>query len=235
MSIGAKLPYNILGVKLLSRVFRREFAGEWLILSGPAPALGKQALERLLELVEPGSGILLVSPGGKIPEGLEGWIDDLGGLLDLDVTTAPMDSSAKDLAPLARRAGLLIAAGVEARPDLEQLLDGYEAWVDLVQDFPGLILWLMGSTGLMAGEWCFNHAEEVCMPGSGWLPGCVLLGESDDHSQLEPIQTLLRNRRMSYALKLVGSATLALGPGGEIDLWGEPAPTIVLGSGWSDV
>lgn len=221
------------GIELLSQVFRRSIGHGWLLLSGPSPAIEERALERLLEIVNPGQQGLLVG-SGEHPPGVVGWSEDLSALLEIEIT--PVDLTNKQPTEIE-----------EHMQEFEVLIfasDDINQWTDLfsqrilpvlneVSDKRGWVCWFVGAAALPMGEWIFDSQQKECRVGTHWLPGCLVLDHEGNLEDLAPVQDILRNQPLSYALNLVDGATLALGPAGEVDLWGTPPPSIILGSSWA--
>ena len=97
------------------------------------------------------------------------------------------------------------------------------------------ILWFVGAAGVILGEWAYNALMNQTLQGMGWLPGALILNHPGGVVEIAPVQEILRNQSRSYALNLIGGATIALAPDGEVDLWGSPTPSIVLGKGWGEL
>lgn len=220
---------------MLSQVFRRDYKGGWLILSGPTPKLEERGLERLLELIDRNSAIVVVSPSGEVPVHVNDWLEDMSAVLEMDITTVDTDQlSDPGNQAVVRSAGLLIVAADEQEELSEDSQRAFEILTQVAAEEPGLVMWLVEAQVFGVGEWRYHAARDECISGLAWLPGCLLLGEMDDLNRIEPIQTLLRSQLRSYSLSLLDSATIAFGPSGEVDLWGSPTPRIILGAGWAE-
>jgi hypothetical protein len=218
---------------LLSQVFRRTNQRGWLIISGPTPAIDDRGVERLLEVLDLSRPMLILRSGESLTLEIEGWLEDLGALLEVDQRLLE-PQAAKDLALLAelQEAGLIIAAGVEQGSQQDLFLRRVAPALDQHSWRSEQILYFVGTPGKIIGEWMITPELDRVVDGMGWLPGGMILQEDIDLAELEPVQGILLNQSRSYALNLLGGATIALGPTGEIDLWGSPSPAILLGQGW---
>ena len=209
---------------MISEVFRRSIAGGWLIISGPRPVLDERAIERLLQVIDPTTGASVMVPGAVVPSDVASWLEDLETLLEIKFSQVdPEKHSIEELKTLAQGAGLVVLIGEPAA-----------GWKDLLRSslFPieGVLL-LVGSPAVPLGEWTYNLQTQNLEDGLGWMPGCLMIPETEDSAIAHDV---LQHEPKSYALDLGESATLAMGPAGEIDLWGSPAPSIVLGHGWGE-
>jgi len=72
-------------------------------------------------------------------------------------------------------------------------------------------------------------AAEVPAAGSGWLRNAII----QSHFAPGTACGVLVKRPTMYRLGLGEHAALALGPQGEVEVWGEPAPTVTLGAAWT--
>lgn len=70
---------------------------------------------------------------------------------------------------------------------------------------------------------------EVPTAGSGWLRRAII----QSHFAEGTVCRVLIKRPTMYRLGLGEHAALALGPHGEVEVWGEPAPTVTLGTAWT--
>jgi hypothetical protein len=210
---------------VISDVFRRSIAGGWLIISGPRPVLDERAIEHLLQVIDPMSGASVLVPGAVVPSSVNGWLEDLEALLEIEIAPVDLEKhSIEELKTLIHKDGLVVLVGESA-----------VGWVDLLRSslFPieGVLV-LVGSPTVLLGEWAYSFQTKTLEDGLGWMPGCLIIPETEDS---EIAHKVLQHEPKSYALELEGSATLALGPAGEINLWGSPAPSIILGYGWGEL
>jgi hypothetical protein len=220
---------------LLSEVFRRTFQGGWLIISGPAPAIDDRGMERLLEIIDLSRPMLVLRAGGSLSIEIEGWVEDLGALLEVDQQfLEPQTAEDPTLQYGLQEAGLIVAGGVEEASQRDLYLRWIAPALDQHNWRSDQILYFVGVPGTIIGEWRITPQLDRAVEGIGWLPGGMILQEGISLAELEPVQDILRNQPRSYVLNLLGGATIALGPAGEIDLWGSPSPAIILGRGWGE-
>jgi hypothetical protein len=217
-------------------VFRRSIGGGWLMVSGPSPSIGGGGIERLLEVVDLSRPLLFLRPGDETDLGIDSWLWDLEALLEIPLNQVNLDEvDDPALIRLWREAGMVITAG-EQEGSWQNLLS---TRLSLLQSEltlnPDQVLWFAGCAGTSLGEWVYSHTLALISAGVGWLPGAIILQEEDALGEIGPVQAILRNQPRSYALNLLGGATIAIGPEGEIELWGAPNPAIVLGLGWGDM
>ncbi len=70
-------------------------------------------------------------------------------------------------------------------------------------------------------------------PGLGWLPASILLPEPAPAADDATLRAWLRSPEKRIALRLPRSSVLALGPEGEVEVWGGAQPALTLGPAWS--
>lgn len=218
---------------MLSQVFRRAHSEGWLILSGPIPTIANARIERLLEVINLSRPLLVIHLQGTPSLEIEQWAMDLEALLEIPSTILDLDMVDDHiLIERWQEAGLVILVAedelVAAQSPLKRIADNPS---ELVLDHDQIV-WFVGNAGTSLGEWTYNSSMDQILQGMGWLPGAIILNQPGGVVELEPVQEILRSQSRSYALNLIGGATIAIGPFGEIDLWGSPTPSIVLGLGW---
>ncbi len=218
---------------MLAKVFRRSGFEGWLILSGPTPALGDRGIERLLEVVDLSAPIIHLQIGDSPSLEIDQWVMDLEALFEVDlIRIDPRIATGDEVQGYWDQSGMAIMTGRDA-----------QAWYNFWESEMGKdiqsrsgsaekVLYLVGEPGTVLGEWIYDGRSEAVEPGVGWLPGALILDEIGELGGIEPIQRVLLQHHQSYALNLVGGATIALGPDGEVELWGSPSPSIILGKGW---
>ncbi|MGH2606033.1 MAG: hypothetical protein ACRDG5_05535, partial [Anaerolineales bacterium] len=96
----------------------------------------------------------------------------------------------------------------------------------------GLVLASQAASGCF-GSWTLPGPAHDISPGLAWLPGAIVLAGEADPAGREEVRRLLRDRDHSYAIGLPSAAILALGPQGEVEVWGGAAPRVALGKGWA--
>jgi hypothetical protein len=206
--------------------------GGWFVLSSRVPELGgdtPQFAEHLLarmNLSRPVACLVLDSEG----------IPDLGSLLEelealLGVQPAVLDAA---LSPPPELAGvsMMILAGGSTRGWIETLSGSKLGELVLSSLANGAILLALGAAAGAFGSGARIEGESGLVPGLGWLVGAVILPGNSNPSEFEPVRQYLEDNPRAYALGLAESALVAIGPDGEIEVWGESQPTIILGVGW---
>jgi hypothetical protein len=232
---GSSAYINGANLTLLSQVFRRSFGGGWWILSGSSPTVEDRGIERLLEITDRSRPVLILKPGDEEIQEIDQWVEDMVAILEIEHTQLDLESLQNiDLEPHLREAGMLIGYGGNEAQWLYFLRDTITPLLDEALASLPDVLWFVGSATQPLGEWIYSTLDDAGGAALSWLPGCLILQERGDLSVIEPVQSILRTQIRSYALNLVGPATIALGPTGEIDLWGLPPPSIILGQGWGE-
>ena len=220
---------------MLTQVFQRAVFNGWLILSGSSPAIDERGLVRLLEIVDSHRPVFLFNSSGETPLEITHWIEDLAALLEVELQQFDLESLDNlEGGKRVKEAGILVLAGNRASKFLEDWRAVLGFFLADGQDSIPAVLWFVGPASSSLGQWMYSSSLEECSEALNWLPGSLILQEERGLADLEPVQRLLRQQLRSYALNLVGSATIAIGPAGEIDLWGSPTPSITLGQGWGE-
>ena len=219
----------------LSNVLRRPGTMGWLILAGgdPVPELESTFVQRLLELVAPGRTALslVVDAGQDAGQEFFEWFSDLAG----------QPVSVLDAIPA--NAGVIQQAWLEA--GLVHLHGGSRvAWRELFADnlfrgypeeilAPGSVLLASGASAGALGTWMLGEDGGEISAGVDWLAGGLVLPGEPSPSHIPAVVDLLDGVTPAYALGLPEGSTLALGPDGEVGVWSDPPPSILLGRGWS--
>lgn len=194
-------------------------------LGGQTPALAEHLVERM-DISRPAA--CLVSPGGE-PAGLPAFLEEIEVLLQLQ--PALLDASLEPPVELTHASLIMLAGGTIAEwtERLDQTLLGDLLLQALAN---GAILLAIGSAAGATGTWAMSENGDSLIDGLGWVVGAVVLPDGSAPADHEPVRELLAERPRSYALGLGEHTLVALGPHGQIEVWGDDQPTVTLGKGW---
>ncbi len=92
----------------------------------------------------------------------------------------------------------------------------------------------IGPAAAAIGTWTVPTSEDDIVPGLKWLPGALILPGEPAPADLDKVRTLLEDQPKAYALGLREASLVAFGPEGQIEVWGDAQPRLILGSGWSE-
>jgi hypothetical protein len=171
------------------------------------------------------------------------------------ILTAPAKDSAS---PEAEPAELRRWVGAEARvhalreaafPDLASyelailLGDDLDAWLDIFGETEaedallealgtGMHVLAAGAAAEAIGSWAWSPRGDEFVGALGWLPGAILVAGEAATGDWGGALSVLARRRRAYALAIPPGDVVGLGPHGEVRLWGDPAPRLLLGPGW---
>jgi hypothetical protein len=211
-------------VGLPGRVFRRVPGGGWLVLAGSVPEFDEAVswIDLLLaRAIASRPVVWLETEPGAVEPGE--FLDDIEQQVEAPVRSIPIDH------PEWEKAGLLMVseaadpAGLarsEASPRLLTCLQS------------GAAVAAFGRSAGAFGEVVL--AEGGLAPGMAWLTASIILPESMAAPATEPlVRDYLRSPEKRLGLRLPPSSVLALGPQGEVEVWGGPQPGLILGSAWS--
>jgi hypothetical protein len=212
----------------------RRIPGEgWLVLAASMPELGgptADLMERLLERLDLSRPIAAIAAPdsdtdqvNEFLETLEEWLGTEVGYLELDsdLETEGWETS-----------GMLLLVGEDPELWIESLERGAGERLRSALSRGALVV-AVGGAGSALGE----QAVAALRPGElvsglGWMPGSLLLQEPED-AGLRAVKAWLQSEEPRYALHLHPGSILAFGPDNQVERWGEPAPEVVLGSGWA--
>ena len=212
-------------------VFRRIRGEGWLVLAGGPPLLGRpypHLAEHLLEHTDLSQPCRILVSGASTRE-QDQFLEDVDVLLDshVQVGTVETIAPAPDLG-----SGLLALLGGDSESWLTALeskgLDG--SLLETLTE--GGVVLAAPEASACFGSWVFPSASGEATSGLGWLPGAAVIPGPVDPVDDERVRRLLNDRDKVYALGLATAAILALGPEGQVEVWGEASPRLTLGKGW---
>jgi hypothetical protein len=212
-------------------LFRPEGGAGWIVLGSVLPeiggrfrALGDRLLSRI-DLARP--PICVTSPEADRGR-VEGFVEELEGWLGSEVIRLePSDVAVLDWSG----AGLVVLVGGPPAVWVRALTGAHPrpSGPDGADD--ATLVYAVGEAAEALGSWILPPGGET-LRGVGWLRGAVVLAGKPEPSAVKGVPELLTREDRSYALGLGEGAVLALGPAGEVEVWGEARPTITLGRGW---
>lgn len=215
-------------------VLQRPGSMGWLVLNSGQLEFEIDTIicQRLLELVDQDRNFLLLemeSPSWKPIE----FPDSFAVLAGQDLLK--MEAAAVNADPIRQawlNAGLIFAVG-------GTLLSWQEfIGIHLFQGYPeeilaeGSILVTSGASAGALGSWMLEASSSDLLPGLGWLESGLILPGVSEPAADPVVFELLEEPSPAYALGLPGESALALGPGGEVEVWSGTPPAILLGRGW---
>jgi hypothetical protein len=130
-----------------------------------------------------------------------------------------------------REAGLVVLTGGPSSVWVASLAgrDGERAVLEAAGE--GSLIYAADAAAEALGAWIAVPGD-VPSPGTRWLAGAMILAQRADPTGVPGVKEMLAGEDHSYAVGLGEGAVLALGPRGEVEVWGEARPTITLGLGW---
>jgi hypothetical protein len=206
----------------------------WILLAGTVPSIGPlfpDLADRLLGRIDISRPMLGISARGSGSGSLPTFISELEELTGgASIILALAEASTYQI----EDAGFIILAGgnpLEWRQflrhdDLERRLFGFLA-------AEGLIL-AAGTPAAALGSWILEEDATSLSEGMGWLPEAIVLPGISDPTELPGVKALLGSSERTFALGLPKDSALAVGPGGDAQVWSLAAPKLVLGKGWQE-
>ncbi len=146
-----------------------------------------------------------------------------GYLVDL------MTESDEALADQINEAGVII---LDDGPRLDELRDGLvgPALRAIEESYKrGTTIYAVGGSASLFGAYAGYGESPVS--GLSWLPHSIIV-PAYDHERAERLRGWIKQRPTEFGLGLGHGAALALGPLGEVELWGNAAVTVSLGTNY---
>lgn len=215
-------------------VLHHEGRAGWLVLASQVPRLGGETPElaqRLVERMDLSRPPVCLSMQEKPAEGLDLLLEEFETLLG--VRPAILSAELEPPAELAL-VGLILLTGGRTSAWVEALDNTLLGEVILQALQQGGVVFAMGPAAGAMGSWSLPQGAGELLPGLSWVAGAVVLPGEGDPAERDPVRELLRENPRAYALGLAEHTLLALGPAGEIEVWGEAQPKIILGQGWGE-
>jgi hypothetical protein len=214
-------------------IFHRDLASGWILASRDIPRLGGSYAdmpEKLLGKMDLSRPSVCLAAGDVLTPELEGFLEDLETLFNLPVGLWRVEEEPPtELAG----AGLMVLVG-----------GSLEEWISALDNtqLGELVISALNQGGVILavewaaaslGTWAFPTDGGEPVPGLAWLPGALVLPYTPTEDELGFVRSLLERQPKAYALGLTEASVVAFGPGGEIEIWGEEQPRLILGTGWS--
>jgi len=213
-------------------VIHHEAKAGWVVLASQVPRLGGETpelAEHLLARMDLSRvPVCLVSP--PAPPELKHLLDEIETLLG--VAPVLIDAALEPPAEMAR-VSLLILAGGDTANWVERLEDTLMGEVVLQALGSGGIIMAIGPAAGSVGSWYLGGEGDEIGQALGWLGGALVVPGQPDPAASADVRRHLKVNPRAYALGLGEHTLVALGPAGEIEVWGASKPTIILGKGWS--
>lgn len=213
-------------------VLRRIQGEGWVVLAGGPPELGHTypvLAERLVQHTDLSQPGLVLTAGPPTPDGRQ-FVEDVDVLFNSNVEVHSLDELAG--APELGR-GLIALLGGQVS---EWLTACDAAGLDeslLVSLTEGGLVFATQAASACFGSWTLLGSGPEISPGLAWLPGAIVIPGETDPAEREEVRRFLRERDHAYAIGLPATAILALGPQGQVEVWGGAAPRVALGKGWA--
>ncbi|MFN8529439.1 MAG: hypothetical protein U0670_12575 [Anaerolineae bacterium] len=213
-----------------ANVFRWIEGRGWIVLSGRLSDVHGDAGDiRSLVLARSAAdgGVACVSLSGD-PQGAEKLLEDLESLgapagFIVDVFSEDDNTIQKRLAD----AGVIV---IDSAPDAESARSALlGAPIDGIQEafVNGAIVLLEGNSLSPFGSWLIKNDGSV-VGGAKWLDSAVILPSATQLAM--QVREVFELEPAAYALGIADGSALALGPDGEVQVWGRGQVAVALGS-----
>lgn len=210
----------------------------WLVFSGIPPSMGADSphlAENILSHADLAIPPRILSFHSNEVAQFRGFTQELEELLNVPVEIQSIDvAPVEDIKLFWLTSGILILAGGTG-----------DKWAGYIREFlfkvipeeilnKGSLLFAVGEAAAAFGAWLFLGEGYPFNSGLGWLQDSIVLPGVEKPSEIEVIREHLVGYPNSYVLALPDRAVFALGPEGEVEVWGEDPPVIALGAGWNE-
>jgi hypothetical protein len=215
-------------------LFQHSCNAAWLVLatheSLQPPFLFDLSLE-MAALIDEAEPVLIVQASSQDDQSLAPFLDQLSDTIGPDRIDT-LDLSSVELKLRHGGIGALVLQG-GSPPDWVESASKLE-WKVSSPDSPFIdLVLLVGAPCAAVGEWMLSApSPDTIGPGLGWLPQGIVTPGLGHPADLEPVRDLLAEASRSYAIGLPPGGILAFGPSGELEIWSEIKPSILLGTGW---
>ncbi|MFN2275726.1 MAG: hypothetical protein ACK2TX_12860 [Anaerolineales bacterium] len=215
-----------------TKVLRRPGTMGWLVLAHGQLEMDIEstAVQRLVEIVDPGRTMLLLEMDSETSDDFPLWLAELTNQEVVRFAARP--GNVDEIRTSWIDAGLIFAQGGSPSAWREFIS------TDLFRGYPEEILGersvliAVGSVAGALGTWMLPSRDSELVPGLGWLDGGLVLPGRSRPSAGPATMELLESAVPCYALGIPEGVMLALGPAGEVELWSNVSPAIVLGRAW---
>ena len=216
------------------QLFQHSYNSAWLVLATHQSLLPPYLFDLSLEmtaLIDETAPILFLQMPGQEDEALAPFLSQLSDALGSDRISS-YDVNDVDLKQHQGGIGGLVLYGgspldwVRAAPKVE--------WGERSPSSPLIdLVILVGAPCAAVGQWMLSAPEpDAVVPGLGWLPDGIVTPGLDRPGDLPAVRGLIADEPRSFAIGLPPGGILALGPSGELEIWSQVRPGILLGNGW---
>lgn len=220
-----------------SQIFERRGARGWVILTGESPAFhgtGTSILDALLRTESPEGALVILVPGGEIPLAIQPFVDEFRTQLGSGIKMVdPWEMEQANLLETCFNAQLVMAVGGSRDDWVGLFLEGrLPSDPDLIIDENSVFM-AIGSLVTLLGEWTYDPDTDQISDGVGWFPRAIILLTSTAPALKDGVQQKIKSQTKSYALSLAPDTIIGVGVQGQIEIWSDVAPEILLGQGWA--
>lgn len=203
--------------------FMRPQGGGWLILCG-GPADDAIAA-RAAALVQQAGPLVVLAPFAEAREAAEVRLAECGAVCGLPGEIVILGSPGGD--ERLGEAAMIVIPDTSSAAELAKTFEESGVGESLLMALEdGAVVLSEGRSSEALGE--VIEAEDLAA-GCGWLRQAVI---QSHHAPGMACLAILK-RPTLYRLGLGEHVALALGPQGQVEVWGEPAPTVTLGVAWT--
>lgn len=201
----------------------------WLVFSG-GDDVTSEIRAQVLSRAKPAGGVVYISFADDGGDSLLDDMDDLGAppgyMVDVEYESA--ETIVEQLQP----ASVVV---IEVGSNLDTLIDALTDPVQagLIEAYNrGAIILVEGLAVNVFGRWAVSDTGHV-VEGLNWVANAFIEPNASGVEGSRTVQMILQEYDEAIAVSIEAGSALALGPAGEIELWGDQQVTISLGRGYT--
>lgn len=219
-------------------VFQRPATMGWMVMAGTLPALGgasPRLPDRLLDNVDLSWPPLCFKVNDLLGDDLRFFLDDLELLVSVPPEVIDIQRASSDeILSATENAGLIVFVGGTTREWLRIMAPSQSYLNPAILLQEGRMMFAAGPAAGVIGTWAILGKEKELTTGLDWLKGAIILPHETAPLENLMVRKLLSKEEHSYAIGLLESAILSLGPDGQVEVWSEVSPVVSLGVGWGE-
>ncbi len=219
-----------------SRIFERSGSRGWVILAGEMPfdrGAETSALASINSVMGPEGALVVLAPGEDVPSSIQPFVSDfeerLGGNLKI---IDPLDVDQTLIQSTCQKARLVLVMGGDRKGWAASFAEGrMPADPDLIVAENSVLI-AIGCLVSVLGEWTYESESDQISEGIGWFPNALFLLSSEAPAMKRGVRQKIEAHMKSYAISIAPDTIIGVGPQGQVEIWSEAAPEILLGQGW---
>lgn len=201
--------------------------GGWLVLSGGSLHSSEIRAQALARAIARDGGVAYIGVSENAGDATMDDMDDLGAPTGYLVNVMSEDDDT-----IIKQIGESMVVMIDDSEPVGLLRDGLigagEKGIRLAYE-DGAIVLVEGASTELFGRYVMS-ADGVLRDGLNWLENALVVAGTNSLADSDVVQRVLAVQPETIAVGIGIGSALALGPGGQLETWGEGQVTIALGS-----